>query len=187
MRWTRIGSSSWAFLALVISFSAIGRSALALASVVTMPSAANSDAARLAIISRWCWRAAAEVAGSAWGCGHGRVSVALGQPRSVRPRSSSFSLTSSRLFWPKLVMFSRSSSVLVSSSPIGVDLGPLEAVARALGQVEVLDRQVEVGRAGGDGGDLAELEALRLVAQVGDEVDQRAQRGAGRGQRLAWA
>src|SRR6185295_16891274 len=38
----------------VITFSATGRSALALASVVTMASAANSDATRLAIISRWC-------------------------------------------------------------------------------------------------------------------------------------
>src|SRR3954454_23423365 len=54
MRCTRIGPS-WAFLAFVINFSAIGRSALALASVVVMPSAANSDAARLAIIRRWCW------------------------------------------------------------------------------------------------------------------------------------
>src|SRR3954451_1701943 len=42
--------------ALVMSFSATGRSALALASVVTMPSAANSEAARLANISRW-WAA----------------------------------------------------------------------------------------------------------------------------------
>ena len=39
------------------------------------------------------------------------------QPRSVRPRSSSLALTSSRLFCPKLVMLSRSSSFLVSSSP----------------------------------------------------------------------
>ena len=44
------------FLALVMTFSATGRSALALASVVTMPSAATSDATRLAIISRW-WAA----------------------------------------------------------------------------------------------------------------------------------
>src|SRR5204862_6975945 len=55
MRCTRIVSaSSWAFLALVMSFSAVGRRALALASVVTIPSAAISDAARLAIISFWC-------------------------------------------------------------------------------------------------------------------------------------
>src|SRR5918994_3083916 len=56
MRCTRAGPSSWAFLALVMSFSATGRRALALASVVTIASAANSDAARLAIIRRW-WAA----------------------------------------------------------------------------------------------------------------------------------
>src|SRR5690349_20756420 len=50
----RIRSSSWAFFALVISFSAIGRGAFAFASVVTMPWAADRDAWRLAIISRWC-------------------------------------------------------------------------------------------------------------------------------------
>src|SRR5579871_2171199 len=40
--------------ALVISFSAIGRSALALASVVTIASAAISEQNRLASITRWC-------------------------------------------------------------------------------------------------------------------------------------
>src|SRR5215212_4997458 len=54
MRCTRIAPSSWAFFALVMSFSAIGRSALAFASVVVMPSAAINDAARFAIISFWC-------------------------------------------------------------------------------------------------------------------------------------
>jgi len=42
------------FLALVMSFSATGRMALALASVVTMPSAAISEATRLAIMAFWC-------------------------------------------------------------------------------------------------------------------------------------
>src|SRR4051812_15431201 len=50
----RIGSPSCAFFAFVISFSAIGRSAFAFASVVVIPSAANSEAARFAIIRRWC-------------------------------------------------------------------------------------------------------------------------------------
>src|SRR3954463_1716961 len=54
MRCTRMEPSSCAFLALVMSFSAIGRSAFALASVVVMPSAAISDAAKLAIINFWC-------------------------------------------------------------------------------------------------------------------------------------
>ena len=74
-------------MALVITFSAIGRSALALASVVTMPSAATSDATRLAIISRWCGelppnrRPFFGVAGMA---------VLSSFARSDRPRSSSF-------------------------------------------------------------------------------------------------
>src|SRR5215467_545621 len=42
------------FLARVISFSAYGRSAFALASVVTIASAANRCAARFAMSSRWC-------------------------------------------------------------------------------------------------------------------------------------
>ena len=66
-----------------------------------------------------------------------------------------------------------------------VDLGPLEAVAGTLGQVEVLDGQIEVGGAGGRRGDLAEREALGLVAHLFDELHQRPQRGAGRGQGVA--
>ena len=66
-----------------------------------------------------------------------------------------------------------------------VHLRPLEAVAGALGQVEVLDGEVEVGRAGGGGGHLAELEALRVVAHVGDEAHEGAQGVAGGGERLA--
>jgi hypothetical protein len=54
MRCTRIGLVPWAFFALVINFSAIGRSAFAFDSVVTMPSAANNDEAKLAIIKRSC-------------------------------------------------------------------------------------------------------------------------------------
>ena len=61
-------------------------------------------------------------------------------------------MTSSSDFWPKLVMASRSSSVFCEQLADGVDLGPLEAVAGTLGQVEVLDGQVEVGRAGGGAG-----------------------------------
>jgi hypothetical protein len=40
-------------IALVINFSAIGRKAFALPSVVVMPSAANNDAAMLASSKRW--------------------------------------------------------------------------------------------------------------------------------------
>src|SRR3954471_5110752 len=60
----------------------------------------------------------------------------------------------------------------------GVDLGPLEAVAGTLGQVEVLDGQVEGGRAGRRARHLAELETLRRVGHVRHQADQRAQRVA---------
>src|SRR5262249_32849832 len=68
-----------------------------------------------------------------------------------------------------------------------VDTRTLQAVARALGQVEFLDRQVEVGRARDGRGDLAEVEALRVVGELRDEVDELAQRVARRGERFARA
>src|SRR4029453_17141346 len=58
--WSWIVAITWRrsctppFFAFVMSFSAYGRSAFALASVVTMASAANRLAARFAMISRWC-------------------------------------------------------------------------------------------------------------------------------------
>ena len=82
-------------------------------------------------------------------------------------------------------MFRRSSSVFVSSSPIVLICARLRQLRRPLRQVEVLDREVEVGRAGAGVGDLAELEALRLVAHRRHQLGQRAQRRAGGGQRLA--
>ena len=66
----------------------------------------------------------------------------------------------------------------------GVDLRPLEAVAGTLGEVEVLDAKVEVGRPGADGADFAQFEAHRLVLQVGHQADQGAEGVTGRGQCL---
>src|SRR3954454_19867575 len=85
-----------------MSFSAIGRSALALASVVTIASAANSEAARLAIISFWCWelppklRARRGVAGM--------VGLFSDQPRRDRPLSSSFPPPPWTLYRPKFLI-----------------------------------------------------------------------------------
>ena len=137
------------FLALVISFSATGRSALALASVVTMPSAANSDADQV---------------------GHHRLLVRRLPPK----RRPFFGVAGMALL---LVLRAQRQAALVELlddlverllAEVGdgqqvvlglleqladrVDLRPLEAVAGALGQVEVLDGQVEVGRAGRGGG-----------------------------------
>ena len=146
------------FLALVMIFSAMGRSALALASVVTMASAAMSDATRLAIISRWCAalppkrRALLGVAGMVVSS----VPAAERQAALVELGDDLVERLLAEVGDGQQVVLG-----LLEQLADGVDLGPLEAVARALGQVEILDRQVEVGRAGGGAGDLAELEALR--------------------------
>src|SRR3954464_7252805 len=124
------------FLALVIIFSATGRRALALASVVTMPSAAMSEATRLAIISRW-WAASPPkrrllrgVAGMALVAGPQRQAalVELGD----------------HLVEALLAEVGDGQQVvlgLLEQLSDRVDLGPLEAVPGPLGQVEVLDGQ----------------------------------------------
>ena len=105
--------------------------------------------------------------------------------RSDSPRSSRRWTTSSADFCPKLVMARRSSIVRSTSSPIVLICAALQAVAGPLGQVELLDAQVEVGRAAGGRARVAELEALRGLLEVGHERHQVAQRVAGRGQGLA--
>ena len=71
-----MNATTWRWLcrpplrALVIIFSATGRSALALASVVTIASAAMSEATRLPNMAFWCGGAATEAAGLAGSCGH---------------------------------------------------------------------------------------------------------------------
>ena len=92
-------------------------------------------------------------------------------------------MTSSRDFWPKFVIASRSAVRALDELADRVDLGPLQAVARPLGEVEVLDRLVEVGRAAGRGADVAELETLGVLGELGDEADEGAQRLARRGER----
>ena len=82
-------------------------------------------------------------------------------------------------------MASRSSSLFWSSSPTVFDLGALEAVAGTLGEVELLDGELEVGRRRHRGVGLGERQALGLVAHLLDELDERLQRGAGRGEHVA--
>jgi len=60
--------------------------------------------------------------------------------------------------------------------------GPLETVAGPLGEVEVLDGKVEVGRAAGHGADVAQLETLGMVAHVRHQAHQGPQGLARRGQ-----
>ncbi len=65
-----------------------------------------------------------------------------------------------------------------------MDLGPPQAVARPLGEIERFDGQIEVRRGGLGGHDVAQLEADALV-HVGEQAEQLAQRLARRRDRLA--
>src|SRR5258708_19156377 len=66
-----------------------------------------------------------------------------------------------------------------------VDAGPLEAVPRPLRQVELFDREVEIGRSRRRRRHFTELQAPGLLGQLGNEVDELAQRVTGRRERIA--
>src|SRR3954466_4261251 len=162
-------------------FSTMGRSALALASVVTRASAAMNDATRLPNMAFW-WAASPPkrrpflgVAGTALA-----LLGAQGQAPLVELLQ--------HLVQGLLAEVGDGQQVVLGLGDQlahGVDLGPLEAVAGTLGEVEILDGQVEVGRTAGGGADVAQLEALGRLAHVGDEADEGAQGVASRGERLA--
>src|SRR5947209_6804028 len=169
------------FFAFVTIFSAMGRRALALASVVTSPSAAMRDATRLPIIRRW-WAAAPpkrRVLRGVPGIGVLALLDAQGEAPLVELLDD--------LVEGLLAEVGDGQQIVLGALDEladGVDLGPLQTVAGPLGQVELLDRQVEVGRPAGGRSHVAELEALGRVAHVGHEGDERAQRVARRGQCL---
>src|SRR5437868_7583507 len=127
-------------LALVIRCSAYGRSTLALVSVVTMCSAAKRLAARLDSINRW-WAGSLPRRGPFWGVGirlllHPQAQAALVElledlverlRTEVRDRQQVF-------------------LALLYQLSDGVDPSPLQAVPGTLREVELLDRQLQVGR-----------------------------------------
>src|SRR3954454_17604574 len=150
------------FLALVMTFSAMGRSALARASVVTMASAAISDATMLANIAFW-WLALPLNFLSLRGVpSMSLLLVAQRQAALVELHDDLVERLLAEVGDGQQIVLG-----LLEELADGVDLGALEAVARALRQVEVLDREIEVGGTGGHATDLAELEALRGLAHVG--------------------
>src|SRR5947207_14751014 len=163
-----------------MSFSAMGRSALAFASVVVIPSAAMSEATRLAIIERWCSasppkaRAFRGVAGTALALLDAQRQAAL-----VELLDDLVEALLPEVGDGQQVVFGA-----LDQLADAVDLGPLEAVARALGQVELLDRQVKVERCRPTHGRVAQLEAPGHRRQLGQQADQVPQGLAGRGQRL---
>src|SRR5687767_10549241 len=145
-----------------MSFSAYGRRSLARASVVVMPSAANRCAAMLAISSLW-WAGEPPKRAAFFGRGMASVLDVQGQAPLVELLDHLFE----RLL-PEVRDGEEVLLALLEQLPDRVDLGPLEAVARALRQVELLDREVEVGRVAADLGGVAQLEAPGRVAQLGD-------------------
>ena len=106
--------------------------------------------------------------------------------RNDKPRSSSFWMTSSSDFDTEVRDGEQVVFPLLHELTDRVDPGPLEAVAGALRQVELLDREIEVGRRRRGRSHLTELEAAGLVGQLGDQLDELARRVAGRGERVAW-
>src|SRR5260221_14285323 len=145
-----------------MTFSATGRNALALASVVTMASAANSDATRLAIMSGW-WAASPPKRRAL----RGRAGMVV---LLLHPELEATLVELGLHLVERLLAEVRDGQQIVvglqQQLADRVDLRPLETVARTLGQIEILDREIEVGRTGRDRGHLAELEALRLIAHV---------------------
>src|SRR5215218_7473127 len=146
----------------LVSFSAMGRRALAFASVVTMASAANSDAARLAIIAFW-WEAEPPKRRALRGVGIGTTSVGLrdGGGRAALEGQAALVQLGDDLVEGLLAEVGDGQQVvlgLLEQLAHRVDLGPLEAVPGTLGEVEVLDGQVQVGRTGGLGAGLGQLE-----------------------------
>src|SRR5687767_49569 len=122
-------------------FSMIGRRALALASVVTRASAAMSDATRLPNIAFW-WAASPPKRRPFLGVAGIRLLLAAqGQAPLVQLLQ--------HLIERLLAEVGDSQQIVLGFEhelANRVDLGPLEAVAGPLGEVEVLDGQVEVGR-----------------------------------------
>src|SRR5687768_5767412 len=167
-----------------MTFSTTGRSALALASVVTSASAAISDATRFPNMAFW-WAASPPNRFPLRGV-PGMPDMEGLLPLAAQRQAALVELLDDLVQGLLAEVGDGEQVVLGALAELadGVDLGPLEAVAGTLGQVEVLDGQVEVGRAGRHAGHLAELEALGRIGHVGDEADERAQRVAGRGQLL---
>src|SRR2546421_980712 len=166
------------FLALVMRCSARGRNALALASVVTMPSEAKRWAAMLASMSFW-WEGLPPKRGPFFGAGMWLLLHPQGQAPLVELLDD--------LFQRLLAEVGDGQEVVLG--PLHeladrVDLGPLEAVPGPFRKVELLDGQVEVERGRGSGGGVAQLQSPRDRRQLGQQPDQVPQRLAGRSQCL---
>src|SRR5262249_37192221 len=164
-----------------MSFSAYGRSALALATVVVIAPASKRCAARFAS-SCFSWAGPDPRRGPLRGAGI--VGSLLLHPQGQAALVELLQHLFERLR-PEVGDREQVVLGLLDELADRVDPGPLQAVAGTLRQVELLDRQLEVGRRRRDRRHLAELEALRLRRQVGDQADEVPQRLARRRQGVA--
>src|SRR3954468_6677217 len=167
-----------------MTFSMTGRSALALASVVTSASAAINDATRLPNIAFW-WAASPPKRRPFFGV-PGIPDIRRLLPLAAQRQAALVELLDDLVQRLLAEVGDGEQVVLGALDELadGVDLGPLEAVAGALGEVELFDRQVEVGRAARGRAHIAELETLGGLTHVRDQCDQRTEGVAGRGEGL---
>jgi hypothetical protein len=98
---------------------------------------------------------------------------------------ASFILTSSIDFCPKLRMSSRSASVRAMSSPTELMPSRLRQLYEPDGQVQLLDRQRQIGGQLSVLRGRADVDALGALVQLPGQAEQLDQGGAGAGQRGA--
>src|SRR5580693_2279984 len=158
--------------AAVTHFSTTGRMALALASVVTIDSAAISEATRLPSIAFWC-EALPPSRLPLRGVACISVLRAKREPALVEPVRHVLEGGLAEVGDRQQVR-----GRAVDQLGDRVDAASLEAVPGALGEAELLDAVVELGARRGRGADVAELEAARLLVERRDEVEKASQRRA---------
>src|SRR5256714_7602239 len=167
-------------LALLMSRSASGRTALARASVVWMRSDTNSEAARFDSMCFWCCGLPPK-RGPLRGAGTALLLPGDGGRGRAGQREAAVVEALEHLLQRLLAEVGDAEEVLLGAGDRlaeAVDLGPLQAVAGTLGQVEGLDGEVEVGAGRALFGAGAHGQALGL-AQVGEGLDE-ADEGLGR-------
>ena len=94
-------------------------------------------------------------------------------------------MTSSIAFAAKLRMSSKSASLRDTNSPTVLNALALEAVVGTDREVEVLDRQREIGGQRGVGRRRADVDALGLDVQLAGQTEQLDERLAGAGDGVA--
>src|ERR1039458_5713699 len=134
-------------------FSATGRRALALASVVTRDSAAISEATKLPIMAFW-WAELPPNRRPFFGV---PSMTSVLHPQGQAPLVELLEHLVERLL-PEVGDVQQVVQRAVDQLADGVDLGPLQAVPWPFGEIQVLDAEVEIRGPGANGADFAQLQ-----------------------------